>query len=116
VKRVSSPALAFFFVVGCVLFVASDASSSNAVGIKDNLSPETRRELAQVRSATARYHDINQAMDDGYIDIDVFVPGQGFHYLKPGILDAHFQIDKPELLVYAVDPSKNNKGRQSYVG
>ena len=106
-KKVSSPALAFFFVVVCLLFAANDASSSNAVGVRDNLPVETRRELAQVRSATARYHNIAQAIDDGYVDIDVFAPGQGFHYLKPNFLDAQFELDKPELLVYAVDHSQN---------
>ena len=106
-KRMSSLASAFLFVVACVLFAANDASSSNAVALKDNLLPETRRELAQVRSATARYHDISQALYDGYVDINVFVSGQGFHYLNPSpdVLDAHFQLDKPEILVYAMDPS-----------
>jgi hypothetical protein len=31
----------------------------------------------------------------------------GFHYLKPSSLDADFQRDKPELLVYAPDAFKN---------
>jgi hypothetical protein len=105
-KRVSS-ALAFLFVVACGQFPADGASNLSFGTIKDNPPPALRQELAEVRSATAKYHDISQAMDDGYVDINVFVSGQGFHYLKPSNLDAHFQLDKPELLVYAVDPWKN---------
>ena len=78
-----------------------------AGGLKDNLSPETRAQLAQARAATAKYHDISQALADGYVDIDVFVPSMGFHYLKPALLDESFSPNKPELLVYAVHPAKN---------
>lgn len=58
-------------------------------------------ELAQVRAATARYHDVDQARADGYVDIDVFIPNMGFHYLKPDLLDDTFELTRPELLVYA---------------
>jgi hypothetical protein len=71
----------------------------------DSLSTATRRELGQVRSATAKYHDLDKAIADGYVNIDVFVPGQGFHYLKPSLVDGTFELDKPELLVYALDPT-----------
>jgi len=70
----------------------------------EQLSPETRQELARLRQATARYHDLSQAVADGYVDIDVFVSGQGFHYLKPSLLDGTFEVEKPELLVYAPNP------------
>jgi hypothetical protein len=105
-KRVVSLVSVFLSVVASGLLMAND-TSSNAATIKDNLPAETRRELAQVRSATARYLDISNAIEDGYVDIDVFVSGQGFHYLKPSFLDAQFQLDKPELLVYAPDLTKN---------
>jgi hypothetical protein len=106
-NKVTPMAFAFLFTVAFGLCVANVPASSNAVKSKDNLSPATRRELGQVRSATARYHDIGQAIDDGYVDINVFVSGQGFHYLKPSILDGKFELDKPEILVYAADPVQN---------
>lgn len=106
-RRASALAAVFLLILGCGLFAPGGASSSPALKDKDRLLTETRRELAQVRSATAKYLDIQRAIDDGYVNIDVFVSGQGFHYLKPGFLDDHFQLDKPELLVYAADPSKN---------
>jgi hypothetical protein len=92
-------------LIACAFF-AGGGTTAKATA-KDNFSPELRRELAQVRRATAKYHDISEAMADGYVDIDVFIPQMGFHYLKPSFLDADFTLDKPELLVYAADPVKN---------
>ena len=60
-----------------------------------------QHELVRVRRATARYHDIEQARADGYVDIDVVVSGQGYHYLKPDLLDDSFDLTRPELLLYA---------------
>lgn len=50
---------------------------------KDNLLPETKQELVRMRSATAKCLDISKAIEDGYVDTDVVVSGQGFHFLKP---------------------------------
>lgn len=66
-----------------------------------SLSPQTKRELAVARQGTARYHNINNAIADGYIDINLCVPQMGCHYLKPANLDADFDQAKPEILVYA---------------
>ena len=72
-----------------------------------NPSHNLRHEIAQARQATARYHDISAALADGYVDIDVYVPMMGYHYLKPSLLDATFDPAKPELLVYAADQQNN---------
>jgi hypothetical protein len=81
----------------------------------DRLSPEVRRELAEARRATAKYHDITVAIADGYVDINVFVSGQGFHFLRPepttstlASVDGVFHADRPELLIYTVDPTLNH--------
>jgi len=98
-------------IIGLLAVISAGLDASNgalaAAAEKDNLSPETRRELGQVRRATAKYLDIFEAIADGYVDINVFVPGQGFHYLKPAFLDETFIAEKPEILVYAIDPAKN---------
>lgn len=60
----------------------------------------TRRELAEAKRATAKYQDLQAALDDGYVDINLFVPGQGFHFLKPDLLDGTFEHTRPEILVY----------------
>jgi hypothetical protein len=78
------------------------ASAAIANGAKDHLSQETRRELERAWFATAKYNDIRAAIADGYADINVFVPHMGFHYLKSP-LDAEFNPERPELLVYAQD-------------
>lgn len=82
---------AFIFVIGSV--AKADGG--------DCLDRETKRELNRARRATARYHNINNAIADGYVDINVYVPNMGYHYLKPEILDATFDPARPELLVYA---------------
>ena len=100
--KIDFPKLArkvFLMLTCCAIFVA------NALVIKANpdssLSKATQKELNRARQATARYHNINHAIADGYIDINVFIPQMGYHYLKPDILDADFDAEKPELLVYA---------------
>ncbi len=65
------------------------------------LDRRTKRELNAARRATVRYHNINNAIADGYVDINVFIPNMGYHYLKPAILDDTFDFERPELLVYA---------------
>ena len=63
------------------------------------------------KSSTARFHDIDQAIEAGY-DVKVFdkaglqciaQPGQGamgIHMLNPSLLDGTIDADKPEILVY----------------
>lgn len=90
---------ALLMVSSLVIFVGS---GSVAKGYSDScLDRETKRELNRARRATAQYHSINRAMADGYVDINVFIPNQGYHYLKPSILDSTFDVERPELLVYA---------------
>ncbi len=60
-------------------------------------------ELAKVKSATERYQDIDNALGDQYEDIELFAANQGWHYLKAGLVDENFDMEKPEILVYAPD-------------
>jgi hypothetical protein len=61
-------------------------------------------QLEDVRRTTARFFDVAQAEAEGYVDIGVFFPNMGWHYLKPDLLDSKFEATQPELLVYADDP------------
>ncbi len=65
---------------------------------------EVMEELQQVKAATARYNNFNNAIADGYVDINVVVPHMGHHFLKPDYLNATFEVDKPEILVYSPHP------------
>jgi hypothetical protein len=61
-------------------------------------------QLDQVRDATARFLDVDEAMAAGYVDIGLFVPDMGWHYMKEKLVDERFDATHPELLVYADDP------------
>jgi hypothetical protein len=64
------------------------------------LQATTLWELQQARAATARYRDIDNAIKDGYADINVVMPNMGHHFLKAAHLDGTFDMRKPEILVY----------------
>jgi hypothetical protein len=65
------------------------------------------RQLADVRKATAKYHDVNVALADGYVPAPVCAAhptegGMGFHYIKPSLAgDLESNELQPELLLYA---------------
>ena len=73
-----------------------------------DLPQQTLIELQQAKIATARYHNLNNAIADGYEDINVIIPHMGYHYLKSEYLDSTFEADKPELLVYSPNPANGN--------
>ena len=75
-------------------------SDGNVLHQYHGLSWQTMWELLQVRAATARYRDIQNAISDGYADISVVVPNMGYHYMKSALVDVTFEIRKPEILVY----------------
>lgn len=69
-------------------------------------APDAGASLAEVRRATAQYHDIERALADGYALGSGCVPNMGFHYTR-GIAAGQDDLDPlaPEILVYA--PRKN---------
>jgi hypothetical protein len=83
-------------------------SDGFSLGKYSDLPQATLLELQQAKIATARYHNINNAIADGYEDINVIVPHMGYHYLNAGYLDGTFEADKPELLVYSPNPGNGN--------
>jgi hypothetical protein len=73
-----------------------------------NLPPAVMAELQLAKISTARYNNIENAIADGYIDINVVVPHMGHHYMNPGYVDGNFEIGKPELLVYSPNPASGH--------
>lgn len=74
------------------------------------LSASDLRAIAQVRAATARFHDIRVAQSESY---DTQYPagcaissegGQGFHWLKEELVDDEVNILEPELVMYEPQP------------
>lgn len=73
----------------------------NADDPEARLSDETRQELARVRQATLQYHNLAKAERDEYVDVNLFVSGQGFHFVNFGLVNGTFDPEKPQILVYA---------------
>ena len=65
----------------------------------------------KVRSAPRWCPHLDHDLADGYVDIGLFVPNMGWHYMKESLVDAKFDWTRPELLVYADDPCGGGKRR-----
>jgi hypothetical protein len=67
---------------------------------RDRLPAATLLQLESARQAAGRFFDVQAALDAGYVNIDLFIPHMGWHFLNPKILDGHFDPAEPEILVY----------------
>jgi hypothetical protein len=94
-------------LIGSIPSTAHSKSASTVVAAAADLSAATNRELAQARRGTAKYHDIEQAEADGYVNINVYESGEGLHYVNFSLLDANFDPERPEVLLYAPVPHEN---------
>jgi len=108
-----------------VLILACDSNYMTDPGSGDvtNESPEAvlssnhpdkaalQSTLAELRSATTRYHDVSNAEADGYEQTSPFVPNMGYHYVNFGLVDGEVDIKSPEALVYVDNPAKDGKRR-----
>ncbi len=61
------------------------------------------RELRQARQVTARYPTAADALAAGYRKVTNYYPGIAAHYIKVGLLDGRFELQKPEMLLYDGD-------------
>jgi hypothetical protein len=76
------------------------------------MNPTTLKMLADLRAATAKYHDLSVAEAEGYAPVSPCVShpdlgGMGFHYCNFGIVDGTFDPSQPEVFLYEMD--KNGK-------
>ena len=91
-----------------MLVVVSGQVVASSLNVND---PAVLKDLAAVRNATARYHDVENALADGFVaDHEcVAVPGlggMGFHYIHlDRLFDIEINLLEPEILLYA--PSGN---------
>jgi hypothetical protein len=69
-----------------------------------HLPPATHKELAQARRATAKYFNVAQAEADGYVNINLHLPGEGIHYVNFSLIDGTFDPERPEALLYSPTP------------
>lgn len=86
-----------FFAFG---FVAAEAREQNCD------TRECQRDLVRAKRATAKYHDIQNAIDDGFVQLSpcVAVPAlgaMGIHFGKPSrIGNPGVDASEPEVLLY----------------
>ena len=73
---------------------------------------EISRDLAAARAASARYHRVELAVADGFVDTGhcVALPdggaGMGIHFVNPTRMgDNHLDVTQPEVLLYEKDAS-----------
>jgi hypothetical protein len=84
-----------------------------------------RSDAAKAQSATARYHDLESAIADGYVELPAVqdtttvkatngcasaksgAGAMGVHYLKGALLDGTIDAQTPEVLVY--EPTANGR-------
>jgi len=89
----------------------SESAQASFFNKYTGLSRQTLWELQQVRAATAKYKNIENAIKDEYVDIAVDVQNMGHHYMKRALLDGTFDLKQPEILVY----NRNERGVQELV-
>lgn len=68
-------------------------------------NPQVLRDLARLRQATAKYHDVNAALADGFVPTPACVAspdgGMGIHYIHPSrLMDPAINLLEPEILLY----------------
>lgn len=93
-------------VLGALLVPALTAARNSGTGAT----------LAQIRAATAQYHQLGRALDDGYgplhtcTDHEGGLGAMGQHYVAgDAVDDTDFDLSRPEVLVY--EPMPNGKSR-----
>jgi len=78
-----------------------------------NVGADANQQLAAARNATAKYHDLQQALADGFIpDPPACIPGEGIHYraadeFPNASLNCVFDPADPEVLHYT--PKENGE-------
>jgi len=95
------------FFIGLVVLVAMLATLlvGPAAAAPGSIDPDAAKDLAAARQATAKYHDVEAAVADGYAQTTGCVSHpvfgtQGIHYLKDALLDNFVTPTEPEILVY----------------
>lgn len=84
-----------------VLLIVAGAAYA-ATGVTD---PSIFMDLAKVRQATDKYHDVSAALADGFIETPACVSapdgGMGIHFINPArLMDPAENILEPEILLY----------------
>ena len=103
--------VSLLLVAICTLFITCPSAAAHGASLvaidKKEFGAPTEQQLASARSATAKYHDVAQAEADGYTSINLYLRGEGFHYVNFSLIDGTFDPEHPEVLLYAPVPGEN---------
>ena len=108
-KHISKALFSFMAAAAIAVgFVSYFDRSVSAHDGDETCGTECRKQLAQVRAATAKYHDVEEALIDGYVPVSGCValptgPAMGIHYANIQKVDGEIDVNDPEILVYAPD-------------
>lgn len=90
--------------------VAASLLLATAVGPAAEAQSNERAGVNALRKLTARYHDVAQALADGFVDPrhpgsiacveEEGLGGMGYHFLNPGRFDGKLHWKQPEALLY----------------
>lgn len=89
--------------VAMLLLIILAGIAYAATGVTD---PVVLKDLARLRQATAKYHDVNVALADGFIPTPHCIQepglgGMGIHFINPArIMDPAINLLEPEILLY----------------
>lgn len=104
-------------VLAACVVAGALATATTGVGASSKPDGEVDHALlAQVRRATAQFHDVRRAEAAGYLPAehcveDLELGGMGYHYINPALVfdEGIVEATRPEVLLYA--PSRNGKLR-----
>lgn len=88
--------------IAMLLLIVLASIAYAATGVTD---PVVLKDLAKVRQATDKYHDVNVALADGFIRTPACVEspdgGMGIHFINPArLMDSAINLLEPEILLY----------------
>lgn len=110
IDSVSRKSFVVLVLTAVLIAMLGQASVASAAGQAD---------LAAVRAATAKFHDVGAAPDAGYLPLlDCFDSpdgGMGQHFVDVDRLDTHLDALRPEALVYEVRKSGLKLGAVEYI-
>jgi hypothetical protein len=112
-------ALTALAAAGISLWAGPTAASAHGNGAAHG--SVDKASLAAVRQATAKYHNVDVAIADGYIPTEVCasepgVGGMGYHYVNlANLFDGVIDPVRPEILVYVPSPDGPRLGAVEYL-
>lgn len=68
----------------------------------DDRSPEVQQQLAAARAATAKYHDVSEALGDGYVYFPNPAEAETIEFVNLGLVDCTLDVLQPEAFRYVL--------------